>query len=269
MRRHEVRRAAVLSRCVMESLELRTLLSALTIAQENALPGTPESTWDISVAGSSSLQGFATDISVNHGQSISFKIDDTTLGSYHIDIYRLGYYQGNGARFITTIPTSGTIEKDQPNPLTNSTGLIDCGNWTVSASWAVPADATSGVYIARLQYDNSSGASHIPFIVRNDSSTSDIIFQTSDTTWEAYNDYGGNSLYTGNGSVGRAYKVSYNRPFNTRSDAPEDFLFNAEYPMIRYLERQWLRCHLHVGTGHRPARSRQSDSAQGFPLGRP
>src|SRR5256885_11852936 len=35
----------------------------------------------------------------------------------------------------------------------------------------------------------------------------------SDTTWQAYNDYGGSSLYTGN-SMGRAFKVSYNRPFN-------------------------------------------------------
>ncbi len=36
--------------------------------------------------------------------------------------------------------------------------------------------------------------------------------------------------------TGRAYKVSYNRPFNTRASTPEDFVFNAEYPMIRWLE---------------------------------
>ena len=40
------------------------------------------------------------------------------------------------------------------------------------------------------------------------------------------NDWGGNSLYTGNPD-GRAYKVSYNRPFNTRENSPEDFVFNA------------------------------------------
>ncbi|HEX8524894.1 MAG TPA: N,N-dimethylformamidase beta subunit family domain-containing protein [Tepidisphaeraceae bacterium] len=232
------RRQSVFTQCMVEPLELRTLFAALTIAQENALPGTPASTWDVAGAGTSSLQGFATDMSVNRGSTINFKIDDSTLASYHIDIYRLGYYQGNGARFITSIGTASTIEKDQPTISPQSgTGLIDCGNWTVSASWTVPADATSGVYIAKLQYDNSSGASHIPFIVRNDGGTSDVIFQTSDTTWQAYNNYGGNSLYEGNGSTGRAYKVSYNRPFNTRSNAPEDYLFNAEYPMIRFLER--------------------------------
>ena len=74
---------------------------------------------------------------------------------------------------------------------------IDCGNWAVSGSWAVPANAVSGVYIARLVRTDTGGASHIVFVVRDDASTSDLLFQTSDTTWQAYNDYGGNSLYIG------------------------------------------------------------------------
>ena len=74
------------------------------------------------------------------------------------------------------------------------------------------------------------------FVVRDDDGRSDVLFQTSDTTWQAYNRYGGNSLYTGN-PAGRAYKVSYNRPFTTRDYAPEDWVFNAEYPMVRFLER--------------------------------
>ncbi len=73
--------------------------------------------------------------------------------------------------------------------------------------------------------------------MRDDSSDADLLFQTADTTWQAYNDYGGNSLYAGS-PVGRAYKVSYNRPFSTREvDGGQDWLFNAEYPMIRWLER--------------------------------
>ena len=65
---------------------------------------------------------------------------------------------------------------------------------------------------------------------------SDLLFQTSDTTWQAYNHYGGNSLYAGS-PAGRAYKVCYNRPFTTRGDAGEDWVFNTEYPMVRWLER--------------------------------
>ena len=108
----------------------------------------------------------------------------------------------------------------------------------MSASWAVPANATSGIYFAKLIRDDTGGASHIVFVVRDDTGHSEILFQTSDTTWQAYNDYGGNSLYTGSSGVAsdRAVKVSYNRPFNTRADFAEDLVFNAEYPMVRWLE---------------------------------
>src|SRR4051794_29609440 len=85
-------------RSFFEQLETRTLLATLTIVQENALPGTPQSVWGVSGAGDPSIQGFATNISVNHGQTESFKINDAANADYHIDIYRMGYYTGMGAR---------------------------------------------------------------------------------------------------------------------------------------------------------------------------
>src|SRR5207253_7387679 len=87
--------------------------------------------------------------------------------------------------------------------------------------------------------------SHIHFVVRDDAGTSALLFETSDTTWQAYNQYGGTSLYMGNGpgggaQAGRAYKVSYNRPFNTRAQAGTfgvtDFVWYTEYPLVRWLE---------------------------------
>jgi hypothetical protein len=205
---------------------------------ENAKPGSPASEWDITGAGDATIQGFATDISVNRGQRVRFKVS-TPSSSYHVEIYRLGYYSGMGARKVATVTPSATLPQSQPACLTDSaTGLVDCGNWAESAFWDVPADAVSGIYIARLERLDTGGASHIVFIVRDDARQSGILFQTSDTTWQAYNRYGGNSLYTG-APVGRAYKVSYNRPFNTRafSGGPrESWLFGAEYPMLRWLE---------------------------------
>ncbi|WP_240771399.1 N,N-dimethylformamidase beta subunit family domain-containing protein, partial [Nocardioides sp. GY 10113] len=205
------------------------------VACENTKTGNPESQWGISGAGSSNIQGFATQMSVNVGETQGFKID-TNASSYRLDIYRMGYYNGMGARLIATVnPT--TIVTNQPNCVTASaTGLVDCGNWTQNASWTVPSDAVSGIYFAHLvRTDGTSGESHVFFVVRNDDAHSALLFQTSDTTWQAYNAYGGNSLYTGS-PAGRAYKVSYNRPFTTRGNAPEDFVFNAEYPMVRWLE---------------------------------
>jgi hypothetical protein len=95
------------------------------IVAENQLPGTPQSQWDDSGTGSTTLLGFTTDISVNHGSTVNFKIQSGT-NSWKIDIYRLGYYQGNGARLITTI--NMTSKSNQPAPITNSTtGEVDAG----------------------------------------------------------------------------------------------------------------------------------------------
>ncbi|MBD2335808.1 DUF4082 domain-containing protein [Calothrix sp. FACHB-156] len=206
------------------------------IVAENCLPGNPASEWDISGIGDTSIQGFATDISYNRGQLVNFKIQ-TNATQYRLDIYRMGYYGGQGARKVDSVSVTRTQAQNQPACLTNATtGLVDCGNWAVSASWTIPANATSGIYFAKVVRQNTGGASHIVFIVRDDTSTSDLLFQTSDTTWQAYNSYGGNSLYQGS-PASRAYKVSYNRPFNTRIvDNGQDWLFNAEYPMVRWLE---------------------------------
>jgi hypothetical protein len=209
------------------------------IVVENCKDGSPPSDWDVPGSGDAGLQGFATDISVNRGSSVQFKIDATTT-AYHLDIYRMGYYGGLGARRVATgIAPSNPV--NQGACTTNGgTGLVDCGNWVVSASWSVPGDAVPGIYFAAAVRNDNSGASHIFFVVRDDGSRSDLYYQTSDTTWQAYNNYGGNSLYSGTSSAapGRAVKVSYNRPFVTRSvDGGQDWVFHAEYPMVRWLER--------------------------------
>ena len=169
------------------------------IVCENALTGNLQSEWDVSGVGDPSIQGFATDISVNRGSTISFKVN-TNATAYRIDIYRLGYYGGRGARKVATVNPSVSLPQNQPAFVRDATtGLVDCGNWAVSASWAVPSNAVSGVYIARLVRTDNGGASHIVFIVRDDTGQSDMLFQTSDTTWHAYNLYGGANFYRGNG----------------------------------------------------------------------
>ncbi|MEJ0038427.1 MAG: DUF4082 domain-containing protein [Gammaproteobacteria bacterium] len=218
--------------------------SANAVAQENCLTGNLQTEWDVTGAGDTSIQGFATQISVNRGQAVQFKVD-TDATSYRFDIYRMGYYGGRGARKVDSVLPTATLPQGQDPCMvqTQTTGLIDCGNWKVSGSWTVPATAVSGIYFAkvtRTDSGHSGQASHIFFIVRDDASTSKMVFQTSDTTWQAYNTYGGNSLYVGGPAVNpnRAYKVSYNRPFATRgNDGGQDFVFNAEYPMVRFLEQ--------------------------------
>jgi hypothetical protein len=247
------------------------------IVAENCKPGSPSTEWDVNGSGDRRIQGFATDISVNAGETIAFKIESDSP-AYRIDIYRLGYYRGMGARQVATVKPSVPLPQQQPECLADDTvRLFDCGNWAASASWAVPRDATSGVYIARMVRedndppswapDNSRTnaprpvpmphaygalgfgklanalkeprASHIYFIVRDDDSRAELLFQTADTAWQAYNRAGITSTY---GSfdparpMERAYKVSMNRPYVTRDYRAVNMVFNAEYPMIRWLE---------------------------------
>ncbi len=225
--------------------------AANPVSCENQLPGDPPSDWEVQGVGDPTIQGFATSMSVDAGQTINFKIN-TSSTAYHIDILRLGWYDGDGARLVASnILPAATLPQTQPSCLTDaSTGLIDCGNWTVSASWTVPSDAVSGIYIAHLVRDDAQdpgGDSQIPFVVRDDASHSQVLVPTDDATWEAYNDYGGNSLYTctvdcppGNpGGYKAAYAVSYNRPFDGgfQTDDGASYLWYAEYQMVQFLER--------------------------------
>ena len=75
------------------------------VVAENCKRGNPSAEWDVNGSGDPRIQGFATDISVNLGETIAFKIGSDSP-KYRIDIYRLGYYAGSGARLIAAIRPS-------------------------------------------------------------------------------------------------------------------------------------------------------------------
>jgi hypothetical protein len=82
-------------------------------------------------------------------------------------------------------------------------------------------------------------ASHIYFVVRDDSSRADIVFQTADTVWQAYNPEGGaNMYYSFSPDIKhRCYKASYDRPTRTREIRPANCFLGSEFPMIQFLEQ--------------------------------
>ena len=224
-------------------LAFKPVIGQNPIITENALPGNPPSEWEI-YGEDWSIQGFATELSVNKGSTVYFKIDVDPAISFTMKIYRVGYYQGNGARLQADL---GTIQGvAQPDPLYDpNIGLTDCSNWSVSAQWAVPSSAASGIYFAKM-IRTDGGQNHITFIVRDDAGNSPILYKTSDGTWQAYNMYGDHSLYCGpisgnQGSFSHAVKVSYQRPFVTRFvhcvGGYNEWFRNAEYPLIRWMER--------------------------------
>ncbi len=166
-----------------------------------------------------------------------------TSTDYRIEIYRLGYYGGAGAGKVGTVDVNLASAQVQPHPIVDmSRGLIDAGNWSVSASWAIPSDMVSGVYIAKLvREDGTAGASHIPFIVRDDSAASDIVFQTSDTTWQAYNQWWSEPLFRRR--AGRSRQ--------------SDRLSAAQLRLRRKLDRPRHRCELQSSVRHQHERERR------------
>ena len=232
----------------------------------------PAVEWDITGSGDSSIQGFATDISVDQGETVYFKIDtpSSELPDRHLParlVRRARRAQDRDAssrrRPLPQIqPACLDRRIDRPDRLRQLGRVGVVGR----ARGRRLRASTSRSWCARTP---ARAASHVVFVVRDDDGGSKLLFQTSDTTWQAYNQYGGNSLYTGRHRPGRAYKVSYNRPFTTRAaPAPRTGVFNAEYPMVRWLERNGYDVSYSTGvdTDRRGARAAR---APGVPVGRP
>ena len=213
--------------------------AANPIQIENSNPGTPG--WDnfSSVSKQDAISGYGSKISVNHGDSIDFYVT-TTAASFTIDIFRTGWYQGIGARKLASLGSFPGVHQAIPAP-DPVTGMIAC-NWTKTTTLTFPSNWVTGVYLAKLSA-SSGNKSFIFFVVRNDGGNEDVLFQTSVTTYQAYNEWGGVSLYDNatNKSVykyAHATKVSFDRPFDPNdSDGAGHYLY-YEYPFIRWAESQ-------------------------------
>lgn len=227
---------------------------------ENRKPGTTE--WVLThPALHHEIEGYASLTSVNRGNELKLFVN-TVADYYTVEIYRMGWYQGTGARMV-----AGPIRRKgqmQPPPTTDlSTGLIEC-RWENPLILAIPynqSDATdwaSGVYLAKLTAEPTGEQSYIIFVVRDDARPSTYLVQSSVTTFQAYNNWGGKSLYAFNSVGEQAAKVSFNRPyaisplplaapgvgagdFLTSNSIPVDYPASAagwEYNMVRWLERE-------------------------------
>lgn len=223
----------------------------LSVAAENALTGNPSTDWDgVTGFGTTLAFGFADNFSVEAGTTIGFKIHCPAGGT--LDIYRMGYYAGNGGRLWGSVSIPATTQTDGTLRTTGEGGVgsRDCSAWTTACSWAVPTNAVPGIYLGVIKR-TGGGRSHILFIVKNDVATTraDLIVRTPDFTWAAYGAFGtiasptsGRSLYGAGTNVfdqanTRAWDVSFNRPMTVRDQVVNSF-FAINYPVVKFLERQ-------------------------------
>jgi len=208
--------------------------AANAITDENTLPGTDQ--WNVhNRAVNGEIEGYASATSVAPGETIRMFVNSIDP-EYTIEVFRMGWYGGAGGRRMTSAVRRMAVKQTIPSP-DPITGLIEC-DWSNPYSVTIPDDWLSGVYLAKITAQPSDLGSWIIFVVRAPASrNATYLVQTSVTTYQAYNNWGGKSLYDFNSAGGRARKVSFNRPYARKSGAA-DFLLGYEYPMVRFFERE-------------------------------
>ena len=203
-----------------------------TIVDENLHAGSSD--WRMGGAGNQvgtdiggEIKGYASDASVNVGQPITLFVSVSPAQSFKIDIYRLGWYGGTGGRLVvggTWLP--GVTQDACPI----EAGLRAC-SWQPTIRFTVPTSWVSGVYLAILTNERHfQNAVH--FVVRDDASTSPLLYVQPVTTYQAYNpwphDGSGRSLYA-------TTRVSFDRPY--ADDGIARSFFDFEQPFVAWLER--------------------------------
>ncbi|MDX6475769.1 MAG: hypothetical protein QOH95_1280 [Gaiellaceae bacterium] len=215
------------------------------IVLENCYPGTnPWNVRNASTIPAGGIEGYATSASVNKGGSVDLKVNAADGSTFRVEIYRTGYYGGAGARLFSVI--SGVSAVAQPACTTDATtGLIDCSNWSKSLTLTTTQDWPTGTYAIRLVREDTGTDNQILLVVRDDARKAQVVYGVGFADFEAYNNYGGKSLYdfnsTGNATVSgtpRAVKVSFDRPFEQPRSGLRDWYTRTEVATVYWLEQQ-------------------------------
>jgi hypothetical protein len=218
---------------------LFAFLALNPVAAENTCPGSSGWRVDHAMGAQNAIMGFTVPESVDAGSEIRLYVS-TLAPTYTFSIYRMGWYQGAGGRLMYSSPVIHGI--DQPQPTIDPTmRTVSCDNWRDPLTIQVPQTWVSGAYV--VKFVSSYGfMRYTPFVVRNDASRSQILMAIPFMTYQAYNLFGGLSLYYGPDasgkvtSTGRSLAVSFDRPY-LLNDGLEDFP-RWDYDIIRWFERE-------------------------------
>ncbi|MFE7571935.1 N,N-dimethylformamidase beta subunit family domain-containing protein, partial [Streptomyces sp. NPDC057539] len=188
-------------------------------AAERARPGSPD--WRIRSAGPpEAVEGYTDRVSVLPGEEFGLYVSTTAPG-FRVSAYRIGWYGGARARLVwRSGRIAGHAQRRRP--------LLIAETRTVRADWdrtaLVRTDGwPEGAYLLRLDADNGHQR-YVPLIVRSASAAGRTVLIHAPATWQAYNLWGGSSLYQGDDGAyaTRSFAVSFDRPYD-RSGA-EKFL---------------------------------------------
>lgn len=206
-----------------------------SIAAENQAHGTRG--WLITRVGDQqAIEGWADQTSVVVGHTVTLHVS-TTAPTYTVHAIRMGWYGGLRGREVWKSGSMPGVRR-QPYVIVPPRQTV-VTNWPASLTLST-AGWPPGSYLLRL--DASTGQRYVPLQLRRPTSQGSLVIVSADTTWQAYNSYGGYSLYGGaNGAFAtRARAVSFDRPYGLdRGQGQSEYLEN-EAPLVVLAERLGL-----------------------------
>lgn len=209
-----------------------------TVVLENRRRGT--SGWIGPMARGRAIEVYADSTDALPGDAVGVHVSTVPAARYRLVMYRLGWYGGLGAREVACSPSCGRDEPGAPRaiPSADADGRIIAG-WPLTDTVSIGRRWVSGYYLVRalLTSGPEAGASASTYvIVRRRRSRAAMLVQVPVSTWQAYNGWGGRSLYDLPGLGPRARRVSFDRPYAWYGPGGQGPL-GWELPLVRYIER--------------------------------
>ena len=135
-----------------------------------------------------------------------------------ISVIRLGWYNGSGGREYWS--TKKFLLKQQDPPVL--TGLLRTveTKWKPTVEFKIEKNWTPGFYLVVTKNRKNKIEAIAPLIIRSKLHDSTLALMHSTLTWQAYNNFGGYSLYRGLGDSdesrinNRSRTVSFDRPYS-------------------------------------------------------
>jgi hypothetical protein len=186
------------------------------------------------VTAEGSIEGYADTTSAQPGDVVTLFVA-TSAPTWHVEAYRMGWYGGMQGRLIWTSEETSSLW--QIDMSTDSATKMSRALWAPSLTFTIDNAWPTGSYLLKL-VSSTSEAHYVPLTVRRDSTSASLVVVSAVTTWQAYNPWGGCTLYQcfiGN-LRDRATVVSFDRPYAASYNwGSADFLTH-ELPLISLIE---------------------------------
>ena len=224
------------TRAVVDAVSGQPVPVNPAIVAENAKPGTAE--WRSPSHQQGAIEGYADTTSALQGDTVTLRVS-TKAPTWDVTVYRMGWYGGDQGREVwRSAPQPGRV---QPKATVDEKTHTAVAPWAPSLAVTVRPDWLPGDYLFVLR-SSDGGAHYVPLTVRDDTSTAALVVLNAVTTWQAYNPWGGCSLYMCPGlkGVSRATVVSFDRPYaHAFNDGSADFL-DHELSLVALVEQLGL-----------------------------